>query len=26
MKKWYAEEFEWEIGVIGFLSGAHKEP
>jgi len=25
MKKWYAEEFEWEIGVIGFLSGDHTE-
>lgn len=25
MKKWYAEEFEWEIEVIGFLRGDHTE-
>ena len=25
MKKWYDEEFEWEIEVIGFLRGDHTE-
>lgn len=25
MKKWYAEEYEWEIKVIGFLRGDHTE-
>lgn len=25
MKKWYAEEYEWEIEVIGFLRGEHTE-
>ena len=25
MKKWYNEEFEWEIEVIGFLRGDHTE-
>ena len=24
MKKWYAEEYEWEIEVIGFLHGTHR--
>ncbi|MGI5896100.1 MAG: TIGR04076 family protein [Oscillospiraceae bacterium] len=25
MKKWYAEEYEWEIEVIGFLRGDQTE-
>ena len=25
MKKWYAEEYEWEIEVIGFLRGSSTE-
>ena len=25
MKKWYDEEYEWEIEVIGFLRGDHTE-
>ena len=25
MKKWYAEEYEWEIEVIGFLRGGQTE-
>ena len=25
MKKWYAEEYEWEIKVIGFLRGSQTE-
>ena len=25
MKKWYAEEYEWEIKVIGVLRGDHTE-
>lgn len=25
MKKWYAEEYEWEIEVTGFLRGEHTE-
>ena len=25
MKKWYAEEFEWQIEVIGFLRGDRTE-
>lgn len=25
MKKWYNEEYEWEIEVIGFLRGDHTE-
>ena len=25
MKKWYAEEYEWEIEVIGFIRGSKKE-
>ena len=25
MKKWYAEEYEWEIKVIGFLHGSQTE-
>lgn len=25
MKKWYAEEYEWTIDVIGFLRGDHTE-
>ncbi len=25
MKKWYAEEYEWEIEVIGFLRGGRTE-
>lgn len=25
MKKWYDEEYEWEIEVTGFLSGEHTE-
>lgn len=25
MKKWYDEEYEWEIEVIGFLQGDHTE-
>ena len=25
MKKWYAEEYEWEIEVTGFLRGDRTE-
>jgi len=25
MKKWYAEEYEWEIEVVGFLRGNQTE-
>ena len=25
MKKWFAEEYEWEIEVTGFLRGDHTE-
>ena len=25
MKKWYNEEYEWEIEVAGFLYGDHTE-
>ena len=25
MKKWYDEEYEWEIEVIGFLRSDHTE-
>lgn len=25
MKKWYKEEYEWEIEVSGFLHGDHTE-
>lgn len=25
MKKWYNEEYEWEIEVTGFLHGDHTE-
>ena len=25
MKKWYAEDYEWEIEVTGFLRGDHTE-
>ena len=25
MKKWYEEEYEWEIEVTGFLNGDHTE-